>query len=253
MNNYIDFKDKKIIVTGGSSGIGKETAKLLSSLGAKIILIARNENKMEETISELDGSNHSFYSMDLSLTDEIEKFVKEIMIKEGKIDGLVYSSGINSTRPLTLIKPKIMREVMAINFFGFIEFVRCIVKTKMYNEGMKIVGVSSTSSKVGNKGKTAYCASKAAMDGAVRCMAKELANKKIRVNTVVPAWVETPLYEEVKSEVGDSEDTKDILSRQYLGLIKPINVANAIAFLLSDASEYITGESINVDGGRLSS
>lgn len=253
MYNIIDLRNKKILITGASSGIGRETAILCSKVGAKVILVARNEEKLKSVNLELEGEGHKYYTFDLSNVDEIESFIKKIKEENGALDGFVHSAGIGSTRPLKLLKPSVMREVMSINFFSFIEIVRNITKKNFYNEGMSIVGVSSISSKQGNQSKTAYCSSKAAMDGAIRCIAKEFSHNKIRVNTVCPAMINTELYKQFLENSGESEDAKDIINRQYLGVGEPIDVANMIAFLLSDAAKFITGSSVNLDGGRLSS
>ena len=152
-----------------------------------------------------------------------------------------------------MMKPKALQQVMDINFNSFVEVVRCITKRNAFNEGMSIVGISSVSSTMGSLGKVAYCASKAAMDAVVRCMAKELAPYKIRANTVCPGLIETAIYQKFQDNAGDSHDAQLKLERQYLGLGQPIDVANMIVFLLSDASRMITGANIGVDGGMLSS
>lgn len=253
MMNPMDLTGKKIIVTGASSGIGRETCILLSKLSAKVIMIARREEKLKDTLSELNGLEHLYYCYDLKDIDGIENMIKQIIKKNGPVDGFVHSAGIGNYRPLNMIKPKFLREVMEVNFYSFVEIVRCITKRNCFNEGMNIVGVSSISSQQGNQTKTAYCASKAAMDAAIRCMAKELAPKKVRVNSVVPALIKTKLYDVFLDMGSDSEDAKNVMARQYLGLGEPIDVANMIAYLLSDAAKFITGTSIPIDGGRLSS
>lgn len=253
MVNVIDLTDKKILITGASSGMGKETAILCSKLGAEVIMVSRNEEKLSDVMRCLEGKGHTYFSFDLSNVDDIEPFIKDVISKTGPIDGFVHSAGIGSTRPLKLLKPSAMREVMEINFYSFIEIIRCITKKNCFLEGMSIVGISSISSKQGNQTKTAYCASKGAMDAAVRCLAKELSDKKIRVNTVNPALINTDIFQQFLNNSGDSEDANNILKRQYLGIGESIDVANMIAFLLSDAAKFITGTSVDIDGGRLSS
>ena len=253
MDKLIDLKDKKILICGASSGIGAQCAVTLSGLGAKVILLARREDKLRETLSKLEGDGHCYYTFDLSAADEIEGFIKSLIAEAGPLDGMVYSAGISATRPLKMLKPAALKEVMNINFEAFAETVRCVTKKRAFNEGMSIVGISSISSTVGSMGKTAYCASKAAMDAAARCMAKELAPQHIRVNTVCPGIIETELFEQFKSNAGDSRDAQIKLERQYLGTGQPSDVAATVAFLLSGASRMITGASIGVDGGMLTS
>lgn len=253
MFNPMDLSSKKILVTGASSGIGRETAILISKLGGEAILVARREEKLLETLSLMDGNNHASYCFDFKETEKISDLIKQIVSEKGPFDGFVYSVGIGSTRPLKMMEPIYLREVIEINFFPYVELVRCITKRTHFNPGLSIVGVSSVASVQGNQGKTAYCASKAAMDGAMRCMAKELAPKKIRVNNVCPSLIDTEIFESFLERGEGSKDAEEVMLRQYLGIGKPIDVANMIAFLLSEASSFISGSAIGIDGGRLSS
>ena len=253
MKSIVDLSNKMILVAGASSGIGAETAVLCRELGATIVLVARSEDKLREVMQKLQGDGHSYYPFDLNVLDNIEAFIKTVVKETGALDGMVYSAGIPGTRPLKMLKPAALSEVMNINFSAFAELVCCAARKNMFNKGMSIVGISSISSTVGSSGKTAYCASKAAMDAAVRCMAKELAPSGIRVNTVCPGIIETAMFQAFRDNAGDSRDAQSKIERQYLGLGKPIDVANVIAFLLSDASRMITGAHVGVDGGMLSS
>ena len=251
MINPLDFTGKRIFITGASIGIGKETAILLSKLGGIIILLDINEDGLKETISCLEGKDHRYFCFDISDLDSIEQKVKEIVSTCGAIDGFVNCVGIRCRRPLSMLTPKILNEVLSVNFGAFIELVRNITKKNNFNKGLSVVGVSSISAQRGGVSVTAYAASKAAMESAVRCLAKELAPKKIRLNTVVPAQINTPAYASMLAMSGGADDL--VLARQYLGLGEPSDVANAIAFLLSESSNFISGSSIPVDGGFLSS
>ncbi|MDE6625539.1 MAG: SDR family oxidoreductase [Lachnospiraceae bacterium] len=252
MYNLVDLTDKKILITGASSGIGRSIAELLDKLGAQVILVARREDKLQEVQNLLSNKNACYYAADLSVLDKIEDLIKLIVSEQGVLDGFVHSAGITSTRPLKMIKPSVLNEVMTINFYSFVEICRCISLKKRYSEmGCNIVGISSISSIQGNKSKTAYAASKGAMDAAVRCMAKELSDKNFRVNSVAPALIETELYDKFSNYSQGSSDAEMVMARQYLGLGRPVDVANMVAFLLSDASRFITGSTIGVDGGRL--
>lgn len=253
MVNPMDLTNKKILVTGASSGIGAETSVLLSQLGAKVIMIARSEERLQQTLNRLEGKGHCYYCYDLSNIVGIEALMKRIIKDNGSLDGFVHSAGIGSVRPLKMSSYKFIKEVMDLNFFAFIEIIRNITKKNCYNEGMSIVGISSVASLEGNQTKTAYCASKAAMDASVRCIAKELAPKKIRVNSIMPAIVKTRIFDTMMSNAGDSEDLRNILAKQYLGIGEPVDIANMVAYLLSNAAKFISGSSIPVDGGRLTS
>lgn len=251
MHNLVDLSNKRILITGASQGIGQGTAILLSRLGAKLVLIARNELKLQETINMLEGNGHTFYSLDIEKLEGIDTCVKHIVADNGPLDGMVYCAGVGGGRPLQLFKPEIVQKMLNLNLCGFIEFVRCITKKKCFNPGMRIVGISSIAAFQGDKTHTIYSASKAGMDGAVRCMAKELAEKNICINTVAPAFVKTAMFNNFIANNGE-DAVKKILDRQYLGLAEVEDIANAIAFLISPAARFITGICMPVDGGATS-
>jgi len=254
MYNLVDLSGKRIIVIGASSGIGKQTAITLSRLGAKITLVARNEEKLKEVSELLEGDGHDYFPSDVSVVDEIENLVKAIVAKNGPIDGMVYSAGIGSAMPLMQSKPEKVQSAFDVNFFGFFETVRQCSRKGRFNPGMRIVAVSSCASIRGDKSKAIYSSSKAAMDSAVRCMAKELAEKGICVNSVAPSMTATELYEKYLEKYGeDSKSNTELMSRQYLGIASTDDVANAIAFLLSPAARFITGITMPVDGGLTTS
>ena len=249
----IDFTGKRFIVSG-AGGIGAETAKLLNSFGASIILLDISEENLNNTLASLEGADNKTYICDFSNVEGIEIVIKQITDENGPVDGFVHCVGIGSVRPLKMSKYDFMLKVMNINFFSFIEIVRCLSNKGRYNpEGMNVVGISALGAYLGNSTKTAYCASKGAMNAAVRCMAKELAPKGIRVNTVAPGVTDTPMARAAEDYGSDSEEHKMILSRQYLGICQPVDIANAITFLMSDLSKMITGTCLPVDGGKLSS
>ncbi len=246
-----DFAGKRILVTGASSGIGAAVSKLLADSGAEVIMVARNEEKLAAKANELGIAK--YYSVDLGDVPSIAASVETIIKECGPLDGFVHSAGIGTVRPIKMCTYDFMKSMMDVNFFSFVEIVRIITKKKNFNEGLSIVGISSVASQEGNQSKTGYCASKAAMDGAIRCLAKELSPKKIRVNSVMPGITRTSIFDQIMDNGGDSEDLKGILQRQYLGICEPENIASAVAYLLSEEANYITGSSIAVDSGRLSS
>lgn len=250
MNTLIDLSNRHILVIGASSGIGKQTALTLSKVGAKISLVARNEEKLQNTLVALEGEGHDYYLADVSDISMIETLTKEVVEKKGLLDGMVYAAGIGTALPLMQSKPKKVLDTFNVNFFGFFEAVRQVSRKGRFNPGMRIVGVSSCASLRGDKSKTIYSSSKAAMDSAVRCMAKELAERGICVNTVAPSMTATELYYRYVEKYGeDSDSNKELLTRQYLGIAQPQDIANAIAFLISPAARFITGITMPVDGG----
>ena len=244
--NIIDLTNKTYIVTGAGSGIGRETVKVLSAQGAKVVMFDLNQEGLEETLSLMTGTGHIYKACDLTDFDALPALVNEVAEKCGLIDGLVHCAGISSRKPLNVLKSKGFSKVMDVNFYSFVELVRLATKKRYFNDGGSIVVMSSISSIRGYKAKSEYCVSKAAVDAFVRCMALELADRKIRVNSVMPAEVLTPLAmkaREINAEVGASDFVAP------LGPSDPYEVANTIAFLLSDATKTITGTSILIDGG----
>lgn len=252
MTNKLDFTGKDIVLAG-AGGIGSATAILLASLGSKMILLDVAEDKMRETIEQLPGEGHKYYVCDFSIIESIEPVISQLIQENGPVDGYVHCTGIGSVRPLKMSKYDFMLRVMNINFFSFVEVVRCLTKKGAFNEGMNIVGVSAVGAYLGNATKTAYCASKAAMNGAVRCLAKELAPKGIRLNTVAPGATDTPMAREAIDYRDGTDEQRVNELRQYLGICQPTDIANGVAFLLSDMSRMITGTCLPVDGGKLTS
>jgi len=248
MNNPMNLSGKTILITGASDGIGKATAILASQLGASIVMVARSEEKLEHAMNELEGNNHSWYSYNLKEIEGIEKFVKRIIDANGPLNGFVHCAGISGMRPLKMTNYIFLQDMMLINFYSFVEICRCISKKGNYQEGMSIVGMSSVAGIKGFKGQIAYSATKAAMDGAIRSMSKELADKKIRINSVIACMIKTNMYERYKNQTG--KDLDDIRFSIYsLGIGDPLDIANAITYLLSDCSRIITGTGWVIDSG----
>ena len=244
----LDFSNKNIVVTGASSGIGREIAEYISTLGANVILIARNETALQKITSGM--TNSQYYSFDLNKINEIESLANKVKNDVGKISGIVYSAGIAPMRPLNLLKPENLLDVLRVNFLAYIELVRCFTKKNICETPMSIVSISSVASFKGSKSKIAYAASKGAMDSANRCIAKELASKKIRVNSIQPSWVETDMVKGYKKNF-NSDYLNKSMDEQELGIIKPTDIAYTAAYLLSNMSSKITGTTIKITAGRL--
>jgi NAD(P)-dependent dehydrogenase (short-subunit alcohol dehydrogenase family) len=201
MINPLDLSEKNIMVTGASSGIGREIAILLSKLGANVIMVARNEERLKETYNELEPGNHSYYLLDFNNPDAIESMMDNVCASGLKLNGLVHSAGISRTMPLQYLKLSDLGSIMSVNFFSFVELAKHFSKRKNNNNGGSIVAISSISSKVGARGLTAYCASKGALESAIRSMALDLAPKKIRINSVAPGMIGTQIYDGLKAIV----------------------------------------------------
>ena len=245
----MDLTGKQILVTGATGGMGSETSLLLSKLGAKVVICGRNEEKLQRVFVSLEGNGHAKYVMDLNDVSSIEAAVKQMTAERGSFQGVAFCAGIAPMRPLKMTKRENMIEVMDANLFSFIEIVRCITKKGCFSDEGSIVAISSTASIQGKQSKVAYSASKAALDGAIRCLVCDLRKKRIRVNSVMPCWVNTRMYKGYIDRYPDTFEVQEIREKQYMGVTEPIEIANTVAFLLSDAAKTITGTSILIDGG----
>ena len=209
------------------------------------------KKSLKETYNELEPGNHSYYLFDLNNLDEIENMIDNICSDGRKLNGLVHSAGISQTMPLQYLKLNDLKNIMSVNFYSFVELVKHFSKRKYNDNGGSIVAISSISSKVGARGLAAYCASKGALESAIRSMALDLAPKNIRINSVAPGMIATQIYDGLKEIVNNKDFEAELNKRQIMGVGKPEDVAYAAAFLLSDASKFITGTSMIVDGGYL--
>ncbi len=242
--NPFSLTDKTILVTGASSGIGRATAIECSKLGAKMVIIGRNEDRLKDTFSKLYGEGHMLFLTDLTVEEEVAKLVSGLP----NVDGIVLAAGIVTMKPFSFISRSSLDKIYQTNLFAPIELLRLIVKKKKANKGMAVVGLSSvagTADFVAANG--IYGSSKAALSSIFKYAALELAPKGIRVNTVSPGMIMTPMHTEGQLE---NEDLNQVTSRIPLGRWGlPADVAYACCYLLSDASSYLTGSDIRIDGG----
>ena len=248
MWNPFDFSGKKIIVAGATSGMGKATAIKLSQQGALVQLIGRSQEKLDEVYQILPGSGHRTFVKDLSQSDGYKDILDDIVSDDKKIDGLVYCAGLAKILPVSMLSKKNMDESMTVNLYSFVELVSLLSKKKYHADCASIVGVSSISTQYPQKCQGIYVATKSAMNGIVTSMAMELAEKGIRINTVLPSSTKTKMYDEAIEGKTD-EEKRRIEEKQVLGLLEPEDVADVIMFLLSDAAKMITGRSIYADAG----
>lgn len=245
----ISLIDKRIVVTGASSGIGASTAELCASLGAKVLLLGRDEIRLNQICSRLSGEGHVVLAMDLTAYDLLEEKVIILLQSFGPIDGMVHSAGMEMTRPLKMLKPKNLQEIFEINVTAGLNLARILTKSGNWSsEGGSIIFISSIVGEVGQPGKIGYSASKGALIAAAKSMALEFANKQIRVNCILPAMVRTPMSEKLLDSL--SNDAREKIEKMHpLGIGSVEDVSNACIFLLSDFSKWITGTAMVVDGG----
>jgi NAD(P)-dependent dehydrogenase (short-subunit alcohol dehydrogenase family) len=243
------LKDKNIVITGASSGIGRQIAIEAAREGANVILIARNSDRLEETRSLAGGNKHIIYSFDITDFDKIDGLIDEIVTKTGLISGFVHSAGIESTIPFRNMKGNTYEEMMRVNVISGLEFARSIARKKSVNpQGAGFVFIGSVMGNLGKEGKVGYCATKGALTSSVKAMALELSNKKIRCNCIQPGIVQTEMVNHLFETLPESS-VADIFRQHPLGLGAPEDVANLAIFLLSEKSRWITGSEIIIDGG----
>jgi len=235
------LSNKKILVTGASSGIGQGIVKILDRRGAELILTARNEKKLKAVISETNN-NPSYFLADITDDKQIEHLVNNIQ----KLDGIVFCAGFNEYIPFKFIKKEKVNKIFNVNYFSSLYLLQYIIKKKKLNKGSSLVFISSISSLLGVPATLLYAASKSAVNSTVKVLASELSGKKIRVNAISPGIVITPMLEQNninKEKLMEQE-------KQYpFGFGTPEDIAYSVSFLLSDESRWMTGNIIKIDGG----
>lgn len=248
-NDPFSLSGKTILVTGASSGIGRECAIAFSKRGANIILLGRNEDGLRSTASECEKNVEcDYYTFDLSNLSGIKQLVLDMVEKHGPVDGFLHAAGIQKTLPYTHCSIDDFRNIYDVNVLSAIELIKVLSKKSNKGPNPRYVLISSITAVVGRPGVVAYSASKGAMVSAVRTLSIELAAKGITINCISPGTVMTPLMESMMESL--TEEQRQKRKEGFLiGLGQPSDIANASIFLLSDASRWITGQNIIVDGG----
>ncbi|MDQ3019439.1 MAG: SDR family oxidoreductase [Bacteroidota bacterium] len=244
MNTHFDLTGKIILVTGASSGIGSQVCISASEMGAKIIATGRNEDRLKQTVSKLTGDGHVYLKADLSNFKEITELVKNIP----NINGIVHSTGMVRFIPLRMVTEDNLNEIQKINYNIPVLLNQQLLKNKKFYKGSSIVFITSIMALVGAKGNGMYSGTKGALVAASKVLALETAHQKIRVNCVAPGIVKSPMKDFVKEAFSNEYLSKH--EQEYpLGFGEPEDIANGVVFLLSNASKWITGTTIVLDGG----
>ncbi|MDA8139140.1 MAG: SDR family NAD(P)-dependent oxidoreductase [Desulfobacteraceae bacterium] len=244
--NPMDMTGRTILVTGASSGIGRAACILLSRLNARLVLIGRDTVHLAETLEALAGGGHIVAPFDLADTEAIPTWMKTLEGVERPMQGLVHCAGIQTVRPLQFMKMDDFDRTIDINVRSAFALTKGFRQKTVGAGDGSIVFLSSIMAVVGQRGVSAYCASKGALAAMTRALALELA--PMRVNCVAPAVVQTPMTEKFKSQLTD-EQFAEVVRMHPLGLGNALDVAHAIAFLLADTARWITGTTLVVDGG----
>ena len=243
---------KQILITGASSGIGRACAVLFAGRGASLCLLGRDRNRLKETLS-ITGNPHNHHAVSVDITDYegIADAVRSVTQERGPFSGIVNCAGISTTLPLNATTEEKMDHFIKTNVIGPLSLTKQILRPGNFApEGGSIVFISSIMGVAGDKGKTLYSLTKGAIISSVRSLAIERAGKSIRVNAISPGVVDSPMSRKAVYSQAD-EALNRIKQLHPLGLGEPIDVANACLFLISDASKWITGTNLIVDGGYL--
>lgn len=245
--NPFSLEGKTILVTGASSGIGRQCAIDCSKMGAKVVAIGRDVERLNSVVAEMVG-NGICYSFDLTNLDGIEDLIATIVEEHGKLDGFIHAAGIEVTNPVKLTNNEDYSSLYKVNCLSAFEIVKNLCGIKTFNKGGSIVFISSISGVIARKGLSAYAASKGALMSAARVMALEMAGREIRVNTVSPGTILTSMMQKALDAMSEV-DRKKRVEGFPLGLGKTTDISNACIYLLSDASRWVTGHNLIVDGG----
>lgn len=245
-NVTFDFKDENYVVTGATSGMGRDVALELAAAGAKVLAIGRNT----ESLKQIKGAfPDNIYPAQLDVCDStsLEDAIKIFVANQGKLNGAVHAAGIYELTPIKNYDIDIAKKIMDISFWAGMELLHLVTKTKYGVNGTSTVLFSSAYAFSHAKGMFAYSATKAAMNSGLKSAAKEICAKKHRVNSVAPGWVKTPMTE----NADEVDTTSEIFSRHLLGVGNSQDVIGMVLFLLSDRARWITGSTVVVDGGYL--
>ncbi|MDF2449777.1 MAG: family oxidoreductase [Bacteroidota bacterium] len=239
--------DKTILITGASSGIGRATAILFSERGANVIITGRNELALNETYLQLNPLNQNQKIVaDLTNPKEVKSLVGSL---HAEVDGFVHCCGKVLPVPVKYIKREQLEDVFSVNYFSAVNCVSELLLQKKINKNSSIVFISSVSTLHAYFGGGPYISSKAALEGYAKTLALELAPKKIRVNVVLPALVNTAIFDSTVEAAIDDEKMNEMVSKYPFGIGEPLDVAQALAFFISDNSKWITGSFLKMDGG----
>ena len=233
---------KHILVTGASSGMGRVFCRMIASEGAVVCLVARNEERLKDTLLLMEGEGHSYCVCDLTDEEQLKCMVEQLH----SLDGVVFCAGVNDYVPLKFVKEEKINRIFQTNYDSPIILTQMLLKKKLINKNSSLVYISSLSSMLGVPGTLLYSSSKAALNSAVRVIAAELAPQGIRANTICPGIVKTEMLS------GTNIDEEIFIKQEVnypLGLGTPEDVGNAVLFHLSDASRWLTGNNMIMDGG----
>lgn len=245
----LNIENKVSIITGGSSGIGRVTALTLAEEGSKVVIADVNLEQAKKVVEEIKALGQEAVAMEVDVTSKVkvQKMVSQVMEKFKKVDILINCAGILRFSPIEDLSEKDWNDILDVNLTGTFLCSQAVIKGMKKQKSGKIVNISSCAAKVGGvRAAASYSVSKAGVSNLTICLARELAPYKVNVNAISPAMIDTPMTNQ--PEYG-KEAQANFVKTIPLGLGKPEDIANAILFLVSDRSRYITGEILDVNGG----
>lgn len=251
MLNPLSLEGRTVLVTGASSGIGREAALLLSRLGARVVLVARRAEELARVLEGLEGSGHRAEPFDLLATDEIPAWLKRIAAEVGPLHAVVHCAGIQIPRALRFLGGDEVADVMKINVGAGLSLARAFRQKGAHTEDGRVVFLASVMGLVGQPLQASYCASKGAIVAMTKALALELAREGIRVNCIAPGVVETEMAVRLLQTMSP-EQVASVEAMHPLGKGTPLDVAYAIAYLVGDTGRWVTGTTLVVDGGYTS-
>lgn len=245
MENRFSLEGKTLLVTGASSGIGRSVALECAKMGAKLIVNGRNQERLNQTLAMLEGSGHQAIAADLTDHEAVAALVGQLP----HLDGVSHNAGVSSIGMIKFIKENDWQQISQTNVFSAIWLTRCLVARKKLNRPASIVFTSSISGNDSVRhGEALYAATKSALSGFAKAAALDLAPQGIRVNCVHPGMIETELFHSSQDALSqDIEELKKLFPLKRFGA--PKDVADGIIYLLSDASSWVTGSELKIDGG----
>jgi len=243
----LELAGKVALVTGAAQGIGKAIALLLAKNGAEVVVSDINLEKAQETANEIQGMGRRSFAIKVNVTDlkDVERMVGAIVEQFGRIDILVNNAGITRDRLILRMTEEDWDAVLDVNLKGTFSCTKAVIRYMSKQKSGKIVSIASVSGEMGNPGQANYAASKAGVIGFTKTIAREFAGRGINVNAIAPGYIQTPMTDAVPEKA--KEELKRMIPMERLG--QPEDVAQAVLFLVSENSSYITGQVLNVNGG----
>lgn len=249
-SNLLNLAGNHYLITGAGSGIGRATAALFASLGARVTLVDCDEAPLAELIDSLPSGHHAYRVYDLADVEGIDGLVRDIVSANGLLHGMVHAAGAQVVMPAKDIKPEIWRRILAVNTEAALALARNMARKRVCRGGGSVVFISSVMAMAGSAGSVAYSMSKAALHGMARSLALELAPLGVRVNCIAPGFVRTPMLERLE-RTWDPSQRDAVEALHPLGFGEAQDIAHAAAFLAAATGRWITGTVLVVDGGYL--